>query len=134
MILAALLLGGCASYQPTPEPPQSTGAERAAEPRPAGPRGPHIELTEDILYPILVAEFAGQRGQIDLALKSYMDLARQVPDPRIAERATGIAVFAKHDAEAREAARRWVQLAPTDIEARQVLAALLIRNGEVDEA
>lgn len=133
VILAALLLSGCAGTQPTPDPPQATdrAETRAADP---APHGPGIAMTEDILYRLLVAELAGQRGRIELALDNYLELAREVPDPRIAERATGIAVFAKRDAEAREAARRWVQLAPADLEARQVLAALLIRNGEVDQA
>ncbi|MBA2593848.1 MAG: tetratricopeptide repeat protein [Gammaproteobacteria bacterium] len=138
VLLATLVLGGCAGTRSTLDAAPPAQVDRAS-PAPAAQapqveQPPRLELTEEILYKLLVAEFAGQRGQVELALDSYLDLARRVPDARIAERATGIAVFAKRNAEAREAAELWVQRAPTDLEARQVLAALLIRGGEVDEA
>lgn len=138
VLLATLVLGGCAGTRSTLDAAPPAQVDRAS-PAPAGQapqveQPPRVELTEEILYKLLVAEFAGQRGQVELALDSYLDLARRVPDARIAERATGIAVFAKRNAEAREAAELWVRRAPTDLEARQVLAALLIRGGEVDEA
>ena len=138
VLLATLVFGGCAGTKSTLDAAPPAQADRAspatAAHAPQVEQPPRVELTEDILYKLLVAEFAGQRGQVELALDSYLDLARRVPDARIAERATGIAVFAKRNAEAREAAELWVRRAPTDLEARQVLAALLIRNGEVDEA
>ncbi|MGH8568517.1 MAG: tetratricopeptide repeat protein [Gammaproteobacteria bacterium] len=143
VLFATLVLGGCAGTKSTLDAAPPAQADRAS-PAPAAPapqveqapqvQPPQVELTEAILYKLLVAELAGQRGQVELALDTYLDLARRVPDARIAERATGIAVFAKRNAEAREAAVLWVQRAPTDLEARQVLAALLIRSGEVDEA
>ncbi|MGH8577921.1 MAG: tetratricopeptide repeat protein, partial [Gammaproteobacteria bacterium] len=136
-LLATLVLGGCAGTKSTLDAAPPAQADQASPPAPAAQavkQPPRVELSEDILYKLLVAEFAGQRGQVELALDYYLDLARRVPDARIAERATGIAVFAKRNAEAREAAELWVRRAPTDLEARQVLAALLIRSGEVDEA
>lgn len=146
VLLATLVLGGCAGTKNTLDaaPPAKADAPAAQTPQveqapqvdqaPRIEQPPRVELTEDILYKLLVAEIAGQRGQVELALDYYLDLARSVPDVRIAERATGIAVFAKRNAEAREAAELWVKRAPTDLDARQVLAALLIRSGEVDEA
>ncbi len=130
-----LFLGGCAGTPQTlsePAAPPSAPAAPAA-PAPGTPTS-RVELTQEILYKLLVAEIAGQRGQIDLALENYLDLARKLPDARLAERAAGIAVFAKRNAEALEAAGIWVKRAPADLQARQVLAALLIRNGQVDEA
>lgn len=94
------------------------------------PRG----FTQPVLYQMLLAELAGHRGDIPLALDNYIALSRQIPDARVAERAAKIAVFAKRDAEALEAAQRWVALAPEDVEARHVKAAMLMRNGDVDGA
>ncbi len=37
---------------------------------------PKIELTEDIMFKILVAEVAGQRGDIKIAVENYMELAK----------------------------------------------------------
>lgn len=136
LLLAGLLfLGGCAGALRKPE----SGIE-AAGPEPGAPTkapgeqgGPRLELTQEVLYRLLVAEFAGQRGQLDLAVRTYLEVARQVPDAKVAARATRVALFAKRDAEAREAAQLWVQRAPGDPEAGQMLAALLIREGRVDE-
>ena len=109
VLFATLVLGGCAGTKSTLDAAPPAQADRAS-PAPAA-HAPQVELTEDILYKLLVAEFAGQRGQVELALDTYLDLARRVPDARIAERATGIAVFAKRNAEAREAADLWVRRA-----------------------
>ncbi len=49
---------------------------------------------EDI-YKILVAEFAGRRGQLPLALSNYLELARSTGNPELAERAVRVAVYAR---------------------------------------
>ena len=90
------------------------------------------QLTGDVLYKLLVAEIAGQRGKIDVALHNYLELAGRLNDPQIAERAARIAVFARNTDKALEAARRWVELAPHSVEARQIIAAMYIRAGDID--
>ncbi len=96
----------------------------------AAERSPEAEL----LYELLVGEIAGQRGAVEVSAENYLRAARQSDDPRIAERAAKIAVFAGDDKKALEAARRWVALAPDDTEAQQVVAIMYLRNGRVDEA
>ena len=91
-------------------------------------------LNQDVLYALLAAEMAGQRGQLDLALKTYNELAMKIADPALAERATKVAIFARDDAKALELAQRWVSLDGKNLEARQVLATLLIHAGKNDEA
>ena len=95
---------------------------------------PKIELTEEILYKLLVAEIAGQREQLSLAVKNYLDLARTTRDPHIVNRATRIAVYARDDASAREAAHLWIELDPENSDARQVLAMIAIREGNTAKA
>ena len=41
---------------------------------------------DEELYKVIVAELAGQRGKIDVALQNYMDLALSLDDPQLAER------------------------------------------------
>lgn len=124
-----VVCAGCASVPPpTPAPapaPQPIGAP--ARPFSGG-------LDEETLFKLLVAEIAGQRGRIDVALDHYMELAARLDDPQVAARATRIAVFARDSARALAAAERWVALAPEDTEARQILAAMKIRTGDVDGA
>lgn len=88
----------------------------------------------DPLFQILVAEFAGQRGRLDVAAENYAAAARQLQDLEVAKRATRIAVFSRDNAAALESVKIWVAQAPEDIEARQILAAMHIRSGEVDAA
>ena len=63
-----------------------------------------------------------------------MDVARETRDAGVAARAAKLAVFARAEVEALEAARLWAEAAPSSVEARQVLASLLMRAGDVDGA
>ena len=57
---------------------------------------PAQELTPRTLYTFLLAEIAGARGQIGLSAQLYLDLARSTRDPRIARRATEIAMYSRN--------------------------------------
>jgi len=101
---------------------------------PAQVAGPQEELTAPLLYGVLLGEIAGQRGQLDVSGASYLEAARQSSDPRIAERALKISVYAKKPQLALQAARRWVELAPDNLEARQSLGVLALRTDNQQEA
>jgi tetratricopeptide (TPR) repeat protein len=98
------------------------------------PQAASEELTAPLLYGVLLGEIAGQRGRLDVSGASYLEAARQSNDPRIAERAMKISVYAKQPQLALDAARRWVELAPQNLEARQALAVLALRTGKQAEA
>jgi tetratricopeptide (TPR) repeat protein len=93
-----------------------------------------FESDDKPLYHLIVAEFAGQRGLMDLAVEHYLETTKELRDLGIAKRATRIAVFARNNAAALEAAKIWVEQAPDDTEARQILAAMHIRNGDASAA
>ncbi|HMJ49727.1 MAG TPA: tetratricopeptide repeat protein [Burkholderiales bacterium] len=95
---------------------------------------PKQELTEKMLYEFLLGEIAGQRGQLDVATKAYVDLAKTTRDPRIAQRATEIALYSKQPEAALQAARVWAEVDPDSTPARQTLVALLINSHQLDEA
>ena len=77
---------------------------------------------------------AGQRGAIGIAQSTYMDLARQTRDPRIARRAAEVSVFARDQASALEATRLWAAAEQDSERAQQTLAALLLNEGKISEA
>jgi tetratricopeptide (TPR) repeat protein len=106
-------------------------AEEAAKAEAALPKQP---LTPDILFKFLVAEVAGQRGEIGVAESTYLDLARQTQDPRIARRAAEVAMFARDQAGALEATRLWAAGEQDSVRAQQTLAALLLNEGKLAEA
>jgi tetratricopeptide (TPR) repeat protein len=111
--------------------PQLRGA--ASKPVPA-PALPAVELTAELMYKVMVAEVALQRGQPHIAATAYLELARETHDPRIAQRATEIAWNARFMDAATEAAGIWLQGAPGNARARQVLGALLANQQKVDAA
>ena len=92
------------------------------------------ELNEPTLYDFLLGEIALQRGDLPLAAKTYLDLAKRTRDPRIARRAVEVANQARLPEVALEAARLWHDIEPASGHALQVLAATLVTAKRVDEA
>jgi tetratricopeptide (TPR) repeat protein len=103
----------------------SAGA--AAQPTPP-------DLSEPMLYELLLGEIALQRGDAALAARTYLDLARKVRDPRIARRAVEVANQARMPELALDAARTWYELEPESLPALQILAALLVSSKRIDDA
>lgn len=92
------------------------------------------ELSGETLYYLLSAEIAAQRGQIGLSASLYTKAAEVTRDPRVAQQATRTAYYARDDERAIAAAKLWNELEPENLEARQVLAALLVRSGKTESA
>ena len=83
---------------------------------------------------MLVAEVALQRGQPQVAVEAYLELARETRDPRIAQRATEIAWNARFVSAALEAAGIWLQADPESTQARQIVATLLVSQSQLADA
>lgn len=132
---AFALATACSQPGVKASPPAPTATAPAVESaRPADPVLPAQPLTADILFRFLVAEVAGQRGEINLAKQTYLELARQTRDPRIARRASEVALFARDQDAALEAAHLWLAGDGASERAQQTLAALLINDNRIDEA
>ena len=115
---ALALLGGAAAAQD-----KSIGADKTLD-----------DLNEPTLYDFLLGEIALQRGDLPLAAKTYLELAKRTRDPRIARRAVEVANQAKLPEVALEAARTWRDIEPESAHALLVLAAMLVAAMRVDEA
>ena len=138
LLVAALLAPALACAQQAA--PDAPDRESAAEPPSASlarkleERLPEQDLTEDVLYEFLLGEVALQRGSPGLAAQTYLELARQTRDPRIARRAVEIANYARLPDFALEAARIWHEADAQSPQALQMLTALLVGVRRVDEA
>ena len=95
---------------------------------------PNVELSEDILFKLLSAEIAGQRGDWQTAFVTDLQLAQQTRDPRLARRAAEVALAAKQADEALAAVRLWRTLAPNSDEATQYYLSFLILGDDLTEA
>lgn len=113
-------------------PPVAAPVPEVVAPAPA--EGEDADLSSDLLFDILLGEVAGQRQQLDVSVESYRRAAELSNNPRLAERALRIALFAKDEEAALTASRRWVELEPEHLEARQSLAVLALHAGISDEA
>ncbi len=98
------------------------------------PQAAKKELSAEVLNYLMVAEIAGQRGKLGVAVANYVQAAKISQDAKIAERASRIAIFARKDRAALEAGSIWVKLAPKNADAHQLVAAMLVRTGDIEGA
>jgi Flp pilus assembly protein TadD len=111
-----------ASIPATAQQPSPGSPERTVERRPASNTGDG--LTAELFYKFMLAEIALQRGDVSLAARAYYETARDSRDPRIARRATEIALAARQRGLAIESATLWASLDPEAARPKQVLASL----------
>lgn len=85
----------------------------------------------EFLYQALVAEIYREMGDEVLAVEQYQHLALESRDPAIARRVTILAAATGQLPKGLKVAERWVALTPDDLEARQYLALLYLRNNKI---
>jgi len=90
--------------------------------------------TADAVFEFLVAEIASQRGDTDGALSVYHRLARELKDPLIARRAVEAAIRARAFGPALESATLLLELDPESTLAREIMAALLANEADLNKA
>jgi tetratricopeptide (TPR) repeat protein len=95
---------------------------------------PARNLDEELLYKFLLAEIASQRENLQVAAQAYLDLAKNTRDPRVARRATEVALQARRNDIALESARIWLAAENNSAAARQTLATLLVNARDLGAA
>jgi len=113
-----LTISGCATTN-------SQGLDRSADAPENQP-----ELSGDLLYELLVGEFAGNIGDMELAIESYDRAAMMSDDPRLAARAAYIAVYSEDYDKALHSLERWEALAPEDSDLDRMYAITHLKLGE----
>ena len=91
--------------------------------------------TGQAVFEVLASEIALQRGEAGLAYNTYMEMARQYKDPRLAQRAMEIGIAGGSPELALQAAKVWDSLAPaSDTKPKEVFITLLILNNRWSDA
>ncbi len=138
VLLIALAGGpmtGCATTPAAPRADAAPAAAKAAPPAsPTADALPKVYLGSELLFRLMLAEIAVQRGEVGPAFAEFMTAAQQTRDPRIARRAAEVAINARALPQALDAADLWFHLAPHDVEAEQSYASLLVANGQHERA
>lgn len=127
IVLLAAQLTACQalSARPEAEAPAVASEKQAL---------PSMPLAPDVLYQLLLGEIAGHRGQLDVSVSALSRAAQKTRDPRLAERATLAALYARRPQDALPNALLWVELRPQSSEAHEALAAALMEAGRPAEA
>jgi tetratricopeptide (TPR) repeat protein len=107
-----------AAQQPSPGSAGSMVADKLS------PSATDAGLSADLFYKLLLAEVALQRGELPVAARAYFEAARESRDPRVARRATEIALAARQRGMAVESATLWATLDPDAARPKQVLSSL----------
>jgi len=126
LVAGILWATGCAGVR-------APGTEDAA-PGPVAQGAPEPGDENDPVFLMLAAEVAGQRGQFELALDYYMRALQLTHDPKLAARATQVAVYVKNADKATEAAEVWAELDPKSLSAHRLTLILRVKNDEIGEA
>jgi tetratricopeptide (TPR) repeat protein len=106
---------------PAPVAP-TAGAAEGAPPKEAAK--PEPSLSAELMYRLLVADIALQRGEPAVAARAYYEAARESKEVALAQRATEIAIAARERGLATDAAKLWSSLDPTAQRPKQVLAVI----------
>lgn len=75
---------------------------------------------------LMLAEYAANNNQPELAFSNYMIVAKWSQDPAIAKTATEYAIDLRMGQAALEASKLWAMLAPEDLQAQVVCATLML--------
>lgn len=95
---------------------------------------PKVELSSDLLYKLTKAEMEFKSGQWQGPYVTMMVAAQQTRDPRLARRASEMALAAKQGGEALAAIRLWRELAPESDEATQFFLGFVVLTDKIEEA
>ncbi len=91
--------------------------------------------TGEAVFEVLASEIALQRGEAGLAYNTYLEMARQYKDPRLAQRAMEIAIAGGSPDLAMQAAKTWDELSPaSDTKPKEVFVTLLILSNRWSDA
>jgi Flp pilus assembly protein TadD len=144
---APLRQAGPVAAAPLPAPAQEV-ATHVAQPGPGPVRAdadaadlsaidptlPKVALTSDLLYKLMKAEIEFRNGNWQPAYLTMMATAQQTRDPRLAQRATEMALLSKQGEPTLAAVRLWRQLAPDSDEAAQYYLGFVVLSDNLAEA
>lgn len=90
-------------------------------------------LSGQVVYQVLLAEIALQRGNPELATQAYASLAVRTRDPKVLERTIEVAGYARRFDIALEAAKLWQEVDPASARAQQMTSSVLLMSNRLDE-
>ncbi|NGY04386.1 tetratricopeptide repeat protein [Solimonas terrae] len=127
--LSLLLVAGTAlaAGKPPPQaatPPVATDADAPAS-------APESSAGAEAQFHVMAGEMAAGRHQPEIAAREFVAALQSVDDADLAQRATALAIAAHDEALALQAAQRWLQIDPTSMDAREVIARVALSHHDL---
>jgi predicted Zn-dependent protease len=135
-ILGVTLAGlpGCASLTGSSEQPASdSSASDSTKDTPEKPIE-YADFEPDVLYLLMSAEIAAQRGRYDVTLVNYLKAAKQSRDEGVIERAMRIAQSLNGDNAQTQLAELWLEVDPENLQAHRIAAIQAVKRNDLQTA
>jgi tetratricopeptide (TPR) repeat protein len=110
----------------------SPAADSKVSEKPA-PSVDDLPLTPEMIYYIMTAEIAAQRGELGIAVDSYNEASKLADSAKLASRSAQIATYSRDKARIKRALDRWVEVAPDDADVYIVRAPFEMVEGRYDD-
>jgi len=128
----SFLLTSCATVQPEPVKETEIVEQAQVEVTETVEGLESLPLTSEVVYYILMAELAGQRGEIAVATELYSKVAEIVESPSVAMRSTQIANYTRDRSHINKAIKRWLEVEPDNANVYLLQLPSLISNNDFD--
>ena len=131
-VVTLVLLSSCADFPDKQDQPEVTdvSAKVVAPKEKALLKEEKTAIEADVLFMLMTAELAGQRGQYDIAIEAYMEAAKRTYDAKLAERAAMIAMYVKDGYKTNAAVALWLSLDSKNLTARKIAALSALKMGD----
>lgn len=120
LLVSVLLLSGCVTM-----PGANTNKALQSN---------QYDAETDFVFKYLVAEVAGQRGDLATSSKVFYELAKTSQNADLAERAAKVAAYGNVPGMTIPTIKLWSELDPTSNEAQQAMTEVLIATNKLNEA
>lgn len=129
-LLVLALLAGCAS-----SPTRTLSNAPSATLNLASPTTTALATPQArVQFHVMAGQMAAGRHQPGAAAQQFFEALQDDPDPKLASRATALALNAGDDALALKAAQKWLEIDPSSGNAREAIVRLALRQNQPDVA
>lgn len=134
-LMIPILLFGCAATAQQSEGNNSFEPVELIEPdtEDSAQSVMNLPLTPELVYYILTAEIAGQRGQLDIAVDLYNQAAELTDSPELAGRSARISTFSRDPQRINRALTRWQEVSPGEAEVYVMRVPFLLMEDNYPE-
>jgi len=120
------MLAACAGLEVEPQKEAPIDVKKVSE---SDELEKQTAISPKVMFLLLTAEVAGQRGQYGIALDGYLRAAAIEKDIDVIKRSASIAVFLRDEKKLDKAVGYWLEIDENDLEARYLKAVAAIQGG-----